>query len=148
MQSLLRATSQELPDRLRALALTETPVISDDPDPDIGLSWRLPTTGMEVSFDEGRVSTIFLYGKERDGFSIFAGQLPLDLIWDKSFQTVLRDHSDASRLSHGSDSGTTPLGPVPPWIRYDTEAYCTHIQFCLDESRIDMVTIMTPERAP
>ena len=39
MQTLLRATPDDLPALLAAAGVTETPHIDDDPDPDIGLSW-------------------------------------------------------------------------------------------------------------
>lgn len=148
MQSLLRASAVALPDLLAELSLTESPEIADDPDPDIGLSWGLPKTGIDISFDDGRVSSVFLYGPTKADAGIYCGQLPYGLDWNTSFDVVLYALGNPSRHFHGSEFDDGPLGPTPPWIRQDGADYCVHIQFTPDKSQIAMVTIMTVERAP
>ena len=147
MQTLLRATPRDLPALLVAAGLTETPQIDDDPDPDIGLSWGLPNTGIEISFDDGRVSTVFLYGpSQRDVW--FTGQLPLGIEWSISFDLAMTILGSPSRHSHGGGAQDEPLGPLLPWIRHDYNDHCVHIQFTLDKSQTAMVSVMTSERAP
>ena len=147
MQSLLRATPDDLPALLAAVGLTETPVIDDDPDPDIGLSWGLPKTGIDISFDDGRVSSVFLYGpSKRDAH--FTGPLPLGIEWSTSFDLAMTILGSPSHHSHGDDDVDGPLGPLPPWMRFDYDDHCIHIQFTSDKSRTAMVTVMTAERAP
>ncbi|MBM79058.1 MAG: hypothetical protein CMJ78_00495 [Planctomycetaceae bacterium] len=137
-----------MPALLVALGITECPEIDDDPDPDIGLSWALPQTGIDISFDSGRVSTVFLYGPSKRQQDYYRGQLPKELDWEMSFDTVGLAHGTPSRHSHGDRSASGPLGPLPPWVRYDGDDHCVHIQFTTDKCRIEMVTIMTAERAP
>ena len=88
MQTLLRATPDDLPLLLAAAGLTEKPRIDDDADPDIGLSWGLPQTGVEISFDNGRVSTVFLYGPSQRE-THFTGPLPLGIEWSTSFDLAM-----------------------------------------------------------
>ena len=147
MQTLLRATPDDLPALLIAAGLTETPNIDDDPDPDIGLSWDLPQTGIEISFNNGRVSTVFLYGPpQRD--VCFAGELPLGIDWSTSFDLAMTILGSPSRHSHGGGDADGPLGPLPPWIRHDYDDHCIHIQFTPNKSQTAMVSVMTSERAP
>ena len=113
MQTLLRATPDDLPALLVAAGLTETPHIDDDLDPDMGLSWDLPQTGIEISFDDGRVSTVFLYGPpQRD--VCFTGELPLGIAWSMSFDLAMTTLGSPSRYSDGGGDADGPYGPLPP----------------------------------
>ena len=147
MQTLLRATPDDLPLLLAAAGLTEKPKIDDDADPDIGLSWGLPQTGVEISFDNGRVSTVFLYGPSQRE-THFTGPLPLGIEWSTSFDLAMTILGSPSRHSHGDNNQNCPLGPLPPWVRYDADDHCIHIQFTPDKSQTAMVSVMTAERAP
>ncbi|MEM6689838.1 MAG: hypothetical protein AAF664_10450 [Planctomycetota bacterium] len=145
METLLRAIPDKLPELLLAVGVTEQPEINDDPD--IGLSWGLPQTGIDISFDGGRVSTVFLYGP--DGRTPhFDGDLPFGISWATSFDDATETLGSPSRLSHGNDDENGPFGPLPPWVRYDNPNHCIHIQFTPDKSRVAMVSVMTSERAP
>lgn len=147
IQTLLRATPDALPELLTAVGLTETPQINNDPDPDIGLFWDLPQTGIEISFDDGRVSTVFLYGPtERNPH--YAGAMPIGIEWSTSFDKALATMGSTSRQSHGGGDADGPFGPLPPWLRYDFADHCVHIQFNPNKSQTTMITVMTSERAP
>jgi hypothetical protein len=148
IQTLLRATPEDLPNLLAALGLTERPKIYDDPDPDVGMSWDLPQTGIEISFDDGRVSTVFLYGPAKFELRHYRGPLPRQLAWNTSFDTVIATHGMPTRYSHGGGDADGPLGPVPPWIRYDGNDHCVHIQFMPDKTQTAMVSVTTAERSP
>jgi hypothetical protein len=147
MRTLLRATPDDLPALLAAAGLTEKPEIDDDPNPDIGLSWDLPQTGIEISFDNGRVSTVFLYGPPQRALH-YTGPLPLGIEWSTSFDLAITILGSPSRHSHGDNNPNQLLGPLPPWLRYDDDSHCVHIQFTPDKCQTAMVSVMTAERAP
>ena len=147
MQTLLGATPDELPELLAAARLTETPEIDNDSDPDIGVSWGLPQTGIDIRFNNGRVSTVFLYGPpQRDPH--FTSPLPLGIQWSASFDRAIAILGSPSRYSHGGDGAYWPLGPIPPWVRYDHDDHGIHIQFTPDKAQTAMVSVITSERAP
>ncbi|MGB7347458.1 MAG: hypothetical protein WBD20_24770 [Pirellulaceae bacterium] len=146
MQTLLRTPPEDLPELLLALGFNEAPLIDDDHD--LGLSWEMPKTGIEISFDDRQVSTIFLYGPAERETNYYHGELPLGLIWDTSFDDAIAAFGNPSRYSHGGEDPDGPLGPIPPWVRYDGANHCIHLQFTPDKTKISRVAIMTSERAP
>ena len=137
LQSILNSSTNELPGILAGLGIREPPEIDDDRE--LGLTWELNDTGIEISFDAALVVAVFFYGHVTGHYQPFKGELPRDLEFTMSHDEVIAKLGEPSRAS---------AVPNIHWIRYDDEDFCTHIEFLADKSSIRMVTIMTPDRAP
>jgi len=137
LQSILNSSTNELPGILAGLGIAEPPEIDDDRE--LGLTWELHSTGIEVSFDAALVVTVFFYGQVTGNYQPFKGELPHELEFSMSYDAVIEKLGEPSRQSSIPDIH---------WIRYDDDDFCTHIEFLADKSSIRMLTIMTPERAP
>jgi hypothetical protein len=98
--------------------------------------------GYEVVHHKGRIETIFLYLRERDGYAPFRGELTAGLAVGDSREDVSRKLGPATRSGAGDDAG------LWPWDRYDSAALCLHIAYGESGAGLRMLTLMAPDVAP
>ncbi len=98
--------------------------------------------GYEVVHRKGRIETIFLYLRGRDGYSPFRGALIAGLSVEDSRADVRRKLGVATSMGAGDEAG------LWPWDRYDSEALCLHIAYGESGQGLRMLTLMSPDVAP
>jgi hypothetical protein len=98
--------------------------------------------GYEVAYQKGRIETIFLYLRERDGYAPFRGALTAGLSAGDSREEVRR------KLGPPTRSGASDPAGLWPWDRYDSGVMCLHIGYAEAGVGLRMLTLMAPDVAP
>lgn len=95
--------------------------------------------GLELSFRDQRASSIKLFSAGYDGYEEF--QHPIG--WDLTFASSRKDvRAVFTEVSASRDqAGTSDLGPIPAWDRFEFEDHSVHFQYS-DRDLIELVTFM------
>jgi hypothetical protein len=98
--------------------------------------------GYEVAHRKGRIETVFVYLRGRDGYSPFQGELGAGLSVSDSPEDVRHKLGPPTRSGVGDTAGRWP------WDRYDSETLCLHIGYGECGVGLGMITLMAPDVAP
>jgi hypothetical protein len=94
---------------------------------------------------ESRLTTIFLYGNNNEGFSNYAGTLPHNLNFSLTQKEVRQALGPPSKSGRFSDILNPELLII--WDRY-SDTYTLHLGYDSVEHRITMITLMTLQNTP
>jgi len=103
-------------------------------------------SGYEISAEDGRVNTVFLYVQKADGFSAFTGHLPYNVPRDSTRTEVRRQLGRPQRS--GKAYKDKILGPQGAWDRFFVDSICIHFEYSDPGLQISLVTLMTEDAAP
>lgn len=102
--------------------------------------------GLDVVFDEGRVASCHLVGPEGDSsFRPYGGPLPHGLSFANSRDTLVARLGQPSK-SHPGREDPRPTVRIKPWMKFSFSTHALHVQFTPDGSRIELVTLLGPDR--
>jgi len=138
MHELLRHPSSEFTNHLREISITEIPEV--DNDPEMGVTWSYPRSGIELKLQNDRVATVFLFGEKTSKYSAHPAPPYEGIEWNHTFEDVQVSMGEPSLFSDGNPD--SEFGPIPPWLRYDLDRYCVHFEFSSDKQHIRKVTFM------
>jgi hypothetical protein len=96
---------------------------------------------------QGHVESIQFYSEGFQEHREFSDGLPEHVEFSQSLDQVQQALGDPD-VKGGGAKLPPPFGVVPPWIRYDREAYSLHLQFSEDRNRIVLVSLMRPDIVP
>lgn len=125
-------------------ALTaETP----DPDTPDRVTYANPSAGLQLQHGaDERVTTVFIHAEGKDGYTQFADPLPGGLSFDHTRDDVRAVLGTPSRFK---DPGVGLfVGPHGGWDRYDDDDASLHVEYRLDDGRIELITLMHPDEVP
>ena len=94
-----------------------------------------------------KVLTIFLHASGHNDYEGYSGELPGGITLNDNRNAVREELGEPTK---SRDEGFTDdvLGPQGPWDRFDFRDCSLHIQYDMDATRIELVTLMAPERVP
>jgi hypothetical protein len=98
--------------------------------------------GYEVAQKKGRIETVFLYLRARNGYAPFLGALTAGLTANDSREDVRKKLGPPTRSGAGDAAG------LWPWDRFDSETLCLHVAYGEAGRGLRMLTLMAPDVAP
>lgn len=105
-----------------------------------------PTGGYVFTHTLGRVDTLFVYVKPKDGYAAFRGVLTNGLT-ARSTRTDVR--KSLGTPSRSGEPQTLPvLGRCGGWDRFDSKILCLHFQYSEPDEEIELITVMMANIAP
>ena len=102
--------------------------------------------GVQVECDAaGVVKVIFIHSSGHEGFEGYRDPVAgVELSWDRA-----RIRARLGAPSHRTEAQSIPgIGSYGPSDRYDYPSHSIHFQFHRTEPRVDLITLMAPERVP
>lgn len=97
--------------------------------------------GMDVySNESGLIISLFFFNQGVEGHDRYGGILPSRLSFDYTISDVETHLGEPTRKGVNQASGA-------PWVRYDYEEHCVHIEFSSKTAPINKVTLMSPQAA-
>ncbi len=101
--------------------------------------------GLSLGYDtEERVTAVYLYGEEHEGFSSYRGALLAGLELHSSREEVRGALGEPA--TSGEPRPDSFLGPQGGWDRFLIGKVCVHIQYTFAEPGISVVTLIHPDQ--
>lgn len=117
---------------------------SDIVEDGLELDYSFSRHGIGLRFENRHLATVFFYSAGLDGFSGFAGQLPLNITFQDNKQTV-EQKVGLSIASSGSVRVPFPGQRESNWVKFRFEKYALHVEFTSSDCEsIRLVTAMAP----
>ena len=105
-------------------------------------AWAFRESGVAAKLKNGVVSAIFLYSEGHEGFAEFQGETA-GLRLGSSRQVIRYKLGYPSKHQEGATS--TVLDTFPNYDRYDYDDYSLHCQYDEAGTRLNMLTVMSPD---
>ena len=103
--------------------------------------YTFPAAGLDLVFDEGRVSAAHYYGPgSAEDVQPYAEPLPRGLAFSDSKRAVLQKLGTPAVQKNGIED-PRPFVRMNPWMKYRYDGYFLHVQFAMDESHIRLITL-------
>jgi hypothetical protein len=137
-----RNTDQKLAEAIQKLGAL--PEVSSD---DESTYYEFKQKGISLLFGkEGKLGTIFLYGKNDEGFSPYDGDMPygIDFTWSREKVREKIGYPDTS----GQAASILARNIIEKWDRYNTEWGAIHFRYLDDGEKLVMITLMSSEDIP